>query len=65
VIWLIIGLAPFAGAALWALIVMPRAFSVMLLIVAAAIGSLLLATYGGWEMGWFEHCGDFWQSATC
>lgn len=67
-IWLIIALAPVVLAVLWGCIVSDVFFKIFIAWIGACAlvtGWLLLFCYGGWEMGWFTHCGNFWESYHC
>lgn len=67
-IWLILSTLPMALGLLYLTVRAP--FVIVVLLAAAALtaafyGLVVLGCYGAWEMGWFEHCGNFWESYDC
>lgn len=64
-IWLILGLIPFVFGFLY-MIIDDFWFVAGLLFWISFLGAcFLLAAYGAWTMGWFDQCGNFWESFDC
>jgi hypothetical protein len=64
-IWFILGIAPFVIILILAFISDPEVFLATAATVVGVCALMLLAIYGAWQMDWFEHCGNFWESYTC
>ncbi len=64
-IWFILGAAPFVIGLVYLLYTDFWFFARSIVITVIMLGLLLLNAYGAWQMGWFEHCGDFWESFSC
>jgi hypothetical protein len=64
-IWLLLTLTPVALVLMFALFRWPALVLGLIGALALGVGWILLFCYGGWQMGWFTHCGNFWESAHC
>ncbi len=62
---MILGLSPFVILFLISIWQEPGAVLSAIGVFVALMGCVILACYGLWEMNVFNHCGDFWESASC